>query len=127
MSTKHLSLTKTNAKNGIWFAILLFTITVTYGIFQARILISGPQLVLLSPTPNETIHTTLMEVKGGTKNVTDIKINGQTITMNTNGDFSEKLITPDGYGIILVEAKNRFGQYAKRQIKIIGNPNHDDS
>ncbi len=127
MYEKYLSITKPNTKNGIGFAILLFTITVAYGIFQARILIRGPELVLLSPAPNETITSTLMEVKGKTKNVTDIKINGQTITMNTNGDFSERLITPNGYGIILVEVKNRFGQRTKKQIKIIGNPNPNNS
>lgn len=127
MYEKKLSLIKNNKKNGIVLAVLLFVTTASYGMFQARLLINGPELSLLSPAPYETITTTLMEIKGETKNVNTVKINGQTITMNTNGDFSEKLITPNGYGIILVEAENRFGQYTKKQIKIIGKPRQNNS
>ncbi len=116
-----------NKKSGNKFAIILLLITCTYGIFQARILIQGPSLTVFSPLPGETITTKLIEITGNTKNVNNVSVNGKIITMNTDGAFSEKMITPNGYGYILIEAKNRFGHTTKKRIKFVGKIQNNSS
>ena len=95
-------------KNSAFFAFTLCLITITYGVFQARTLIHGPTLIVSSPRPGETVSTVLMVIQGKTENVTHVSVNGQPVTMDTNGTFDETFVTPEGYGVILVEAKNRF-------------------
>jgi len=109
-------------KNGAYFAFTLCLITVTYGVFQARTLIHGPTLMVTSPRHGETISTVLMAINGKTENVTHVSVNGQPITMDTSGTFDETLVTPEGYGVILVEAKNRFGRRQEQRIEFIGAP-----
>lgn len=108
-------------KNAV-FAFVLCLIVVTYGVFQARTLIQGPSLIVSSPRPGETVSTVLMAINGKTENVTHVSINGQPITMDTTGTFDETLVTPEGYGVILVEAKNRFGRHQEQRIEFIGAP-----
>lgn len=109
-------------KNGYLFALALITVTLGYGIFQARMLLQGPTLVIHSPFPGETVEGTLFEISGKTERVTHVTINGQPATMDTSGYFKEKLVTPTGYGVVLVEAKNRFGHHIEKRIEFYGQP-----
>jgi hypothetical protein len=111
-----------NNKNGYIFALILLAITLAYGFFQARVLIHGPVLSITSPKSGETVTDTLMEINGKTENVTHVTINGQPITMDISGTFTEKRITPNGYGVVLIEAKDRFGHTTKEYITFLGEP-----
>lgn len=113
--------TMTNTSGRI-FALFIFIITITYGVFQARTLIHGPSLLVSSPKSGETITTVLMNISGTTENVTHVTLNGQPITMDTSGAFTSKLITPKGYGVMLIEASNRFGRHQEERIEFLGNP-----
>lgn len=108
--------------HGRLLAFTLLVLTLTYGVFQARNLIHGPTLTISSPRPGETVTSVLLNVRGKTENVTHVSINGQPITMDITGAFSENLITPSGYGVILVEATNRFGRHREERIEFNGNP-----
>jgi hypothetical protein len=84
-------------------------------------MLHGPDITITYPKSGDTVNEKIFTITGNTKNVTHIKINGKEITMDTSGKFSETLVSPNGYGIILVEAKNRFGKTVKKQITFIGN------
>jgi hypothetical protein len=114
-------------RKGYIFALTLLVVTFAYGIFQARVLIHGPVLTLTSPRPGETVTDTLMEISGKTENVTHVSINGQPVTMDISGTFTEKRITPNGYGVILVEAKDRFGHTTKEYLTFLGEPSSTTS
>jgi hypothetical protein len=109
-------------KKGVLIALVLLLITSVYGVFQARVLIEGPTLNVHSPTSGETVTGELLEVRGDTKNVTHVHVNGRPVLLDTKGTFSEKLATPEGYGVILVEAQNRFGHTIEEQIEFYGDP-----
>jgi hypothetical protein len=109
-------------KNGYVFALVLLLLTVGYGAFQARVLLHGPTLAVVSPRPGETISGTLMDISGSTEHVTHVRINGQPVTMDISGKFTQKLVTPEGYGVVLVEATNRFGHHIEERIEFVGQP-----
>lgn len=109
-------------KNGYVFALVLLAITVGYGFFQARVLLQGPTLVVHSPRPGETVSGTLMDVSGNTEHVTHVRVNGQPVTMDISGKFTQKLVTPEGYGVVLVEATNRFGHHVEKRVEFVGKP-----
>lgn len=104
---------------------MLVFVTVAYGVFLGRALIDGPLLTVTSPQDGGTVTSTLVSVQGNTKHVTHVQINGRPVTMDTEGTFHEKLVTPHGYGVILVEAKNRFGHLQTQRIEFYGNPQNN--
>lgn len=103
-----------------FFAFVLLCLTIGYGFFQARTLMQGPTLLLSSPQNGAHIEDELFEVTGTTKNVTHVFLNGRAVQLTTEGEFTETLITPNGYGVLLVEAENRFGRKQQKRIEIFG-------
>jgi len=80
-----------------------------YGHFQARSFIAGPQIELQDPTA--TLQTTqTVSVRGHAYNVTELQLNGKMIHSNEDGYFDESLVLPDGYTIMTLHAKDRYGR-----------------
>ena len=113
---------KTSRKSGVLLALFLLFITTAYGLFQARVLIEGPTLHVFSPVAGETITSPLFEIQGETVNVTYVHINNRPVLLDTKGTFREKLVTPEGYGVVLIEAESRFGNSVQERIEFFGNP-----
>lgn len=103
-------------------AFVLTVVTIGYGIFEARSVMTGPELILRSPTAGSTIESPSFVVEGTAKNVTRLRINGRSVTTNQAGTFSETFVTPDGYGMLLLEAENRFGRNTRSEIAYVGKP-----
>jgi len=111
-----------NGRGNLYLAVGILLVTLAYGLFQARVLIHGPSLVVDSPQPGETVMEVMMYVQGSTENVTHLSINGRPVTMGLDGSFNEPLVTPGGYGVVLVEAEDRFGRTTKQTIEFVGKP-----
>ena len=79
-------------------------------------------LTITSPESGALIEGELFEVTGVTENVTHVFLNGRPVALTTKGTFTETLVTPDGYGVLLVEAENRFGHHRQERIEIFGAP-----
>lgn len=104
------------------FAFILLSATIGYGFFQARTLMQGPTLVVTYPHNGAHIEGELFEISGSTKNVTHVFLNGRPVLLSTTGAFTETLATPEGYGVLLIEAKNRFGHHREARIEFFGTP-----
>ncbi len=76
---------------------------------QAQSLIDGPELSL-----NETLdlvqHTRTVTLQGDAKNIVSIHLNGKEIYTDEDGHFSRSLVLEDGYTIMTLTAKDRFGR-----------------
>ncbi|MCD5382145.1 MAG: hypothetical protein LR017_02395 [Candidatus Pacebacteria bacterium] len=80
-----------------------------YALFQARYLIHGPQIILHAPT--ETVHhERIVLLKGEAKHITAITLNGREIFTDEHGVFEEPLVLENGYTIMTLHAKNRYGR-----------------
>jgi hypothetical protein len=64
----------------------------------------------------------LLSIEGSAENVSRVRINGRPIALGNTGAFSEKLVTPEGYATVVVEAENRFGQYTREIVEFVGKP-----
>ena len=58
------------------------------------------------PVYNERI----IAVDGQAENITDITLNGRPIYTNESGVFSEKLVLENGYTIMTIRARDRYGR-----------------
>lgn len=93
-----------------WFLFLVVgSALVWYALFQSRLLISGPSLTLHADTkvPHDTRVVT---VAGAARNVTAITLNDRPIFTDDEGNFHEQLVLENGYTILTLRARDRYGR-----------------
>jgi hypothetical protein len=94
---------------GIVILLCLITFYVT---FQARFLITGPQIVLQDePTPHQ--NERVVTLTGKAFNITHLWLNGRQIYTDVNGNFKEALVLENSYTITTLQAKDRYGRETK--------------
>jgi hypothetical protein len=80
-----------------------------YFLFQGRFIIAGPQIELRNP--NEVVQQEqVVAVIGTAKNITEITLNGRSIQTDESGSFAEQLVLPEGYTIMTIDARDRYGR-----------------
>lgn len=87
----------------------LIMLIVAYVVFQARFLITGPQIVLLSELPvahNDRVIT----LTGTAFNITHLWLNDRQIFTDEHGNFSEAVVLENGYTMTTLRAKDRYGR-----------------
>lgn len=109
MKPLHISTFSLHGFLKILFYALLIGFIVWYGHFQARFFIEGPKLTLTSPTV-EVSNERIISVTGSTENITDITLNGRSIHTDAFGNFTESLVLENGYTIMTVEVRDRYGR-----------------
>jgi hypothetical protein len=101
------------------FVIIIFVVLlVSYGIFNARNLITGPTIEIFSPGQNTETGENVIDIKGQAKNVTFISLNEKPISVDMEGLFEEKLLLSPGSNIIEIRARDRFKKEIIKTIKI---------
>lgn len=91
------------------FTVILFGAIVTYLTFQARFLIVGPMLTVdtdFHPVYNQRIVT----ITGNVQHSVDITLNGRTVYLDEQGNFAEPLVLENGYTIMSLRARDRYGR-----------------
>lgn len=90
-----------------------------YGIFQAKKIVSGPDISITSPTPGQEVTHSHVEIKGVAKNISAIWLNDRPIVTDEMGSFSEKLMVYPGYNIITLKAQDKFGANVEKKIEVV--------
>ena len=89
--------------------VILTGLIITYVIFQARFLITGPQITL-NETPNIEYNKRVVSLEGNAFNITHLWLNDRQIFTDKNGEFKEALVLENGYTIATLRAKDRYGR-----------------
>ena len=99
--------------------ITLFLLLTSYSLYQARFLIFGPQLTILSHHDGEVILNNVVTIEGLAKNAAWLSFNDRQIFTDEKGRWSEKLILSEGPSIITVKARDRFGREVEEKLTLI--------
>jgi hypothetical protein len=86
----------------------VFLVVLVYAVFNARLLLTGPQIIIKTPENGMSFDTPFIEIHGEALNTSFIKMNDRTIYINENNEFREKLLLPPGTSIIRIDAQDRF-------------------
>ena len=89
-----------------------------YGAFEARRIIAGPQITILSPRDGSATSTNAIRVEGIAENISFLTINDNPAYTDESGHFSQVLSPPEGYAIFTVAATDRFGRRAHASVRI---------
>lgn len=82
---------------------------VSYVGWQARHLITGPEVVVIG---EQSIVQTerIVTLEGVAKNVTSLQLNGRPIAIDQEGGFAEGVILENGYTVVSIDARDRYGR-----------------
>ena len=80
-----------------------------YTTWQARLLLTGP-VIEITEIPPTVQHDREVEIAGYASNITGITLNGKNIYTDKNGYFQEDVILENGYTVITLEGKDRYGR-----------------
>jgi len=90
-----------------------------YFMHQINSFNSKPYLFVDNPVADGVVKEQDLWVNGKTESDAILEINGQEISVNPEGNFSQKITLAEGRNLLVVEAKNRFSKTDKREINII--------
>lgn len=90
-------------------ALAFLSVAVFYVFFQARFLITGPQIVL-AHEPTIQHNDRVLNLEGNANNITHLWLNDRQIFTDEEGNFAEALVLENGYTITTLRAKDRYGR-----------------
>ncbi len=93
-----------------------------YAYFQSREYLQGPVLTIDEPLSGSLSTTSLIALHGTAKNVAFLTLNGRQIFTDELGRFSESLLLSEGYSIMTLEAKDRFGHTKTKKLELVYKP-----
>ncbi len=107
----------TPKKLTIFFGGLLLVLLIAYLWYQFNFLVGPPNLAI-DPKEDMIVKQGLVMITGKTDNGVNLAINGESIFVSPNGDFSKNIQLANGVNIIEIKAVNNFGKSTKivRQI-----------
>jgi hypothetical protein len=100
---------------------LLFLVFAGYVGFQARFLVLGPQVKILTPENGSEVSSSLVSIEGIAKNAAWISLNGRQIFTDRNGFWSEELSVSPGTSILTVKTRDRYGREAEKSVQVVVN------
>ncbi|HEV7449761.1 MAG TPA: hypothetical protein VGP13_04475 [Candidatus Paceibacterota bacterium] len=99
------------------FAIIAAILVVLgYGLFEARRIISGPELAIDSPIDGTATSSSVVTIVGTAQNISFLSINDKPFYTDEAGKFVYRYSPPPGYTIVVARATDRFGRRAQVSI-----------
>jgi hypothetical protein len=92
-----------------WLISIVVLLTIGFVVFQARFLITGPQIVIrdLPPGPYNARQITLT---GDAYNISRLWLNDRAIYTDAKGRFEEAIVLENGYTVATLRAEDRYGR-----------------
>jgi hypothetical protein len=97
---------------------ILALVIAGYGLFEARRIIQGPEIVITSPKNGSATSTTAVTLAGNAQNISFLTINDKPYYTDKQGNFSELLSAPPGLSVFTVSATDRFGRHTSKSVSI---------
>lgn len=103
--------------------IILFLFILSYAFYVSHDLIFGVKIKNVQIDSIEAKEGMLVDhsdikISGTAKNAVNITLNGREISVDDKGNWNETVALLNGYNIISVVAKDRFGYYDSKYYKL---------
>lgn len=101
-------------------AVGLFILVIAlYALYQARGVLSGPQIKVFQPENGTTTTSSLLTVEGEALRAKEITLNGRPIFIDLEGRFFERLLLQNGYNIIELKATDAQRETKTTLIEVV--------
>lgn len=107
-------------QRGISFYLFLTLgiLVASYGLFEARRLLEGPEITIAMPQDGSATSTALVHIIGTAKNIAFLTINDAPAYTDEQGHFDQLLSPTPGVTVITVAAVDRFGRKTSQIISL---------
>ena len=102
-----------------WIAGLFFIAIIGYAFYQTRDWLSGPNIVIDTPTNGASFDQSLIEISGQIKNIAKLYLDGRPIFADQEARFKESLLLAYGYNIVELRAEDRFGREISKTLELV--------
>ena len=89
-----------------------------YGFFEARRLLEGPSITILSPEDGSRSAEPLLTIEGVARNISFLTINDKPALTDEWGHFTKKMTPPPGANVVVVQGVDRFGRRTSNDVRI---------
>lgn len=114
---------KITPKTLSFFALGLFLIfTFLYVVWQVSSINKAPNLSVDQPRDRQVVFGSAVEVRGKTDPGANLSVNGQTVFVDSVGNFQIQLSLEQGPKDLSVVAKNKFDKATVINLSVIGQP-----
>ena len=100
--------------------ILFFVVLLGYATYEARGLLYGPMINV--PEEAITVHDSYTLIKGRAARITELQLNGKTISVTENGEFEEPYLLAEGSNHLILDARDARGRTTRKVLDIIYEP-----
>ena len=101
-----------------FYAAALFIFAI-YIILQSRFFLFAPLLTIHSSLLISTREGEEVLIEGKTDRLSRVYLNGELLSLDQEGTFSQKLIAGSGITNVEIKVQNRFGKESKKVITIL--------
>jgi hypothetical protein len=104
----------------IYSVIAVIVIGLLYFIYRtSRAYFEGPRIIVSEPADYSAFSSSTAVIKGTALHVQDITIDGRSITIDGNGNFSETILLLPGYNIETIAGHDQFGHTSSERLELI--------
>ncbi|MEK7169698.1 MAG: hypothetical protein AAB767_00230 [Patescibacteria group bacterium] len=95
---------------------------IVYAYFQSREYLRGPVLTIDEPQNGSFSTTSLVTLVGHARNISFLTLNGKQVFTDEQGRLRESLLLQNGYNIMTLEGKDRFGHTVEKRLELVYKP-----
>lgn len=96
-------------------------VAILYIVFQARFLITGPQIVFTTE-PGPVHNERVIYLEGTAFNISRLWLNDRQIFTDASGHFNEALVLENGYTRSTLRAEDRYGRVTTLERSFVYTP-----
>lgn len=99
--------------------ILVLVLIIGYIVYNVRSLTQPPNLVIASPSAEQVLKERTVEIIGKTDEGSTLFINNQSVLLDGNGNFNERVKLSPGLNVFEVKSVSRNKKTTVQQVKIL--------
>lgn len=104
-------------RNGVILFSAIFLLF--FGYLKTKNVFEGPSITIETPKNGETVSSSLTTIEGIARNVAFLSLNDRQIYLDQNGRLEEKLLLAEGYNILTLKARDKFGKMTENRIELV--------
>lgn len=103
--------------------IVFFLLILLYALYEGRGIFLGPRIEV--PATATVVHDPYITIQGRAERITELRLNGKTISVTEQGNFSEPFVVARGSNRIVLEARDARGRTTTQNLDIIYSPSKE--
>ena len=96
---------------------VFFILLIAYGFYEASAVLYGPRIII--PSEIIVVHEAFTNILGKAQNIAELRMNGASVSVTEDGNFSEPYLASPGENRVTLEAKDRYGRTSRRVVEIM--------